>query len=328
MSLRVNIFCLILISGITAHAAGGSLRIYLPAEKTVESETPLLGETAMLIGDDALVKAAGGVNIGQFSTAGQFLLVDRQTVLSCLAAQGITPGQVQFNGAETMRVKRNEKTIKAERFLATAREYLENQLADQNTASFKLFRPAQNYVLPNQLSGIQLSARMSGQQSRGMQRVTVAVMHEGVEIHHQDLFFAVQYERKRPVAAGRIEAGATIGPDDVKLETYLSNVPEEDGVFLPYGMIAKRTIEAGKPVEPQFVQMKEAPVLVKRQQQVVLKIDSDALLISAQGQAMEDGRAGDLIRVRRGSRVTQDERYVVGRVMQDGTVRPILNEQG
>jgi flagella basal body P-ring formation protein FlgA len=320
-----RLFWIILISGAAASATGGNLRIYLPAEKTVESELPLLGETAMLIGDDMLVKEAGAVNIGQFSASGQLLLIDRQTVLSCLAAKGIMAGQVQFNGSELMRVKRNEKMISAERFLATAREYLENHLADQKTAAFKLFRPAQDYVLGGQMSGIQLKARMSGQQSRGMQRVTVAVMHEGVEIYRQELLFSVQYERKRPVAVERIEAGAVIGPDDVKLEAYLSNLPEEDGVFLPYGMIAKRAIDAGKPIEAVMVQPKEAPILVKRQQQVVLRIDSDALLISAHGQAMEDGRVGDLVRVRRGSRATNDERFVVGRVMQDGTVRPIVN---
>jgi flagella basal body P-ring formation protein FlgA len=315
---------LVLIAVTAAPAAGGNLRIYLPSEKTVESETPLLGQTAMLIGDDVLVRKASAVSIGQFSTAGQLLLIDRPTVLSCLAAKGIMPGQVEFNGAETMRVKRNEKTIPAERFLTTARQYLEHQLADQKTASFKLFRPAQDYVLPGEMSGIHLTARMSSQ-SRGMQRVTVAVLHEEVEIHHQDLLFAVQYERKRAVAAERIEAGAEIGPDDVKLEPFLSNLPEEDGVFLPYGMIAKRAIEAGKPIDPAVVELREAPVLIKRQQQVVLRIDSRLLQISAHGQAMEDGKAGDLIRVRRGSRATNDERYVVGRVMQDGTVHPILN---
>jgi len=323
---RYAAILILVVCGAVCRAADGSLRIYLPSEKTVESETPLLGETAMLIGDDGLVKEAQQVSLGKFAAAGQHLLIDRQTVLSCLAAKGIMPGQVQFNGAETMRVKRHEKTIKAERFVSTARQYLENQLAGQKAASFKLFRPAQDYVLASETADIHLSARMSGQQSRGMQRVTVGVIYDGVEIHHQEVFFAVQYERRRAVAAGPIEAGAEIGPDDVKLETYMSNMPEEDGVFLPYGMIARRTIEAGRPIEAGIVQPREAPVLVKRQQQVVLRIDSDVLLISAQGQAMEDGKAGDLIRVRRGSRATSDERFVVGRVMQDGTVRPILND--
>ena len=95
----------------------------------------------------------------------------------------------------------------------------------------------------------------------------------------------------------------------------MSNMPEEDGVFLPYGMIARRTIEAGRPIEAGIVQPREAPVLVKRQQQVVLRIDSDVLLISAQGQAMEDGKAGDLIRVKRAS---AGKKSGVGKKERDG----------
>jgi flagella basal body P-ring formation protein FlgA len=78
-------------------------------------------------------------------------------------------------------------------------------------------------------------------------------------------------------------------------------------------------------VERTSVDPKTSPVLVKRQQQVILKIDTELLQISAHGEAMEDGRAGDLIRVRRGSRTTGDERFVVGRIMSDGSVQPVLN---
>jgi flagella basal body P-ring formation protein FlgA len=305
--------------------AAGNVRIYLPPEKTVDSQILQLGQVALLLGDESLVQTVGTVQIGTFSAPGQQLLIDRPTLLSCLAAAGITAGQVQFNGAEISRVRRDEKTIAADRFTETARLFLENYLAGQKPASLKLIRPAQEFVLPSGSAEVELSARMSDQQSRGIQRVTVTVLQQGKEVGRQDVMFAVQYESRRAVAVRRMEAGTEITPDDIKIESYTTDRLEKEDLFLPYGMLAKRTIEAGVPLERTWVEPKVSPVLVKRQQQVILKIDTELLQISAHGEAMEDGRAGDLIRVRRGSRTTGDERFVVGRIMSDGTIQPILN---
>jgi hypothetical protein len=159
--------------------AAGNVRIYLPSEKSVDSQILQLSQVAMVLGDESLVQTAGTVQIGTFSAPGQQLLIDRQTILSCLAAAGIPAGQVQFNGAEISRVRRDEKTISADRFNQTARLFLENQLAGQKPAALKMIRPAQEFVLPSGSAEVELSARMSDQQSRGIQRVTVTVLQQG-----------------------------------------------------------------------------------------------------------------------------------------------------
>lgn len=315
---------ILLAASTTVWGAEKALRVYLPHEKTVESSTLQLGQLALLLGDEALVRAAETVGLGQFGATGQELTIDRQTVLSCLASSGIDSGQVQFNGAESVCVKRLEQTITADRFLETARAFLENRLAEDK-ASLKLFRPAQDYVLPGPACDIELKAQLPGAPSRGVQRVKVDILQRGMEIGHEEVLFTVQYERKRLTAAVRLEAGTELSPENTRIETYMSNQPEEDGMFLPYGTIAARAIEAGSVIEPACVEAKTQPVLIKRQQQVIVKIHTELLLVSAYGEAMEDGKAGDLIRVRRGSRATNDERFVVGRVMQDGTVRPMVN---
>lgn len=307
-----------------AWSADRNLRIYLPTEKTMETDMPQLGQIALLLGDAELVQAAAIVNVGQFAATGQQLTIDRQTVLSCLASAGIDARHVQFNGAESVCVKRLEQTVAASRFFETARLFLES-LPGESKASFKLLRPAQDLVIAEPSANIELAARLSGPQSSGTQRVTVAVMDGSVEIARQELLFTAQYERKRVVALQRLGAGAELTTENTRVETYLSNLPEEGEMFSPYGMVASKAIEAGRAIEPALVQPKTVPLMVKRQQQVVLRIDTDVLLVSAYGEAMEDGRIGDLIRVRRGSRQTNDERFVVGRVMQDGTVQPVLN---
>jgi flagella basal body P-ring formation protein FlgA len=59
-----------------------------------------------------------------------------------------------------------------------------------------------------------------------------------------------------------------------------------------------------------------APKLVRRGQPVTLVVRSGTLTISAQGRALSDGRAGDLVRV-----VSSSSRTIDGIVEGPGTVR-------
>ena len=87
-------------------------------------------------------------------------------------------------------------------------------------------------------------------------------------------------------------------------------------------MLTRQPVPKNKVIRGTMVQAKEAPLLIKRRQQVVLKYETGAFCISTQGEAKEDGKAGDMIRVERGT--GRDRRIVIGTVMPDGTVKPSL----
>lgn len=61
-------------------------------------------------------------------------------------------------------------------------------------------------------------------------------------------------------------------------------------------------------------------MLIRRNQQVLVQINSGALFVSAPGQALDEGKIGDLIRVRRGEK--SEERIIYCTIQADGTVRP------
>lgn len=75
------------------------------------------------------------------------------------------------------------------------------------------------------------------------------------------------------------------------------------------GMELRRAVRAGEPLTPSVV---SAPPLVQRGQQVLLSAGSDAISVSLQAQALEDGAAGELIRVRNLSSQKVLEAEVVG----------------
>ena len=122
------------------------------------------------------------------------------------------------------------------------------------------------------------------------------------------------------VARQPIPRGTPVRDGDLELvERNLSN--------LPYGyytesqpvvdQLAKRTIAAATVITPTMLQ---APKLVKRGELVSVIAETGALKIRTRGQALGDGKAGDLVRVRaEGSR-----RVVDGTVISTGVVKVTL----
>jgi flagella basal body P-ring formation protein FlgA len=61
-------------------------------------------------------------------------------------------------------------------------------------------------------------------------------------------------------------------------------------------------------------------VVIKRNQNVVIRIERPLLMVTAIGKAMNDGRTGEYIRVRN----LNSQRIILARVKEDGTVEPVF----
>jgi len=300
------------------------IRIYLPKDKTLASEVVELGQIAVVLGDDTLVPLANEMRLGQFTVHGQEIIIDRKTILSRLASSGIKASSIAFNGAETIRVRRDEDIIAADRFVDTACDYLRGQLSDEQFGTLKLIRPIKDYPLDDENEPVTLTALMSRRRSDCMKYVTVRVIRDGVELDRRELVFSVQYPCHRLIAKQSLLAGTLITPENTRIEKYMSNTPMQTFALVNYGMVAKRDIASGATITKTMAGHREVPVLIKKRQKVILKLDTGGLLVSVPGEATEDGRLGDIIQVQRGSRRTNDLKIVLGEVMPDGTVRPVL----
>ncbi|MHC5083161.1 MAG: flagellar basal body P-ring formation chaperone FlgA [Planctomycetota bacterium] len=312
----------LLVTACFAGAADDGLRIFLPSQKVISDDVIELGDIAIVLGDTEIARKINQIPLGTFAVVGQEIKVDRQTILSRLASEGIKPGSVKFNGSEITEVRRQENSIGASQFLETARNFVNAQLKGKKIESMKLVRAAVPYAMKESMEGVQLVPKMSPRQSGGVMRVTVSAMHQGVELTRQELIFGVQYQVRQLVALQDLPVGTMITPDNVAINTVVSNRPEADVLSLPYGMMTRQRIAKDKVVRASMVQPKEAPLLVKRRQKVVLKFETGAFSVSTQGEAKEDGKVGDMIRVERG--IGRDRRTVIGTVMPDGTVKPVL----
>jgi flagella basal body P-ring formation protein FlgA len=296
------------------------LRIYLPREVTIEGGTPNLGQVSIIRGEKSLVVRAGEVAVGRISVPGQEIVINRSMVLSRLACSGIPASKVTLTGAEKITVKRQQQIIRGEEFFERAKSFLDKNLpVDSVCESTPVLMP-KDLILQGQAEDVKFFARLveSGIKSRA--KVRIAVLANGREIGVREVTFRLRYSSRRVVTLVDIPAGAVISPENVSIEKTLSNYPEAADWSAPYGLIAKRRLPANTVVLANMVCPANPPVVVGRNQTVVIQFENPGLLITAIGKTMEQGRAGEYIKVRN----VDSRRIIVVKVNENGTVEPVF----
>ena len=155
----------------------------------------------------------------------------------------------------------------------------------------------------------------SGAFSRAVQ-LMVAIRIDRKEFTRIPVAFDVRMFGEAVIAAKSIARSQTITPDMVTVERVVM-APGQNVMTDPdevIGKVARRAIRANTLITQK---MAEAPLLVSRNDLVMLFIRKGGLHITTKGRALERGRRGDVIRVRNPS----SKRDVIGRVLDSRTVQ-------
>lgn len=298
--------------------AAGKLQVYLPRTVVISGEIALLRDVAVLKGDEAKIAKAGEIALGKIIRPGAEITIDKQTLMSRLASSNLYASEVVLTGAETVTIGRKGYVIKPEEFLAAAEQEIAKCSKDPSICRWKAAWLPKEFAVDGTGDDVKLIARPVSNGSQSQMRAAVAVMRNGKELCVRDIAFNAQYKNQRAVAAADIPPGATMTSDNVRIETYESAIPQA-GYIQPYGLAAKHQIQAGSVISAEMLESTRSPVLVSRNQGVVIQIKQPGLSITAMGQALEDGRAKECVKVRN----LDSRRVLVARVNDDGTVEPV-----
>lgn len=304
----------------SAAIGGASLKIYLFREAVVEGDDITLASAGIVRGaDEHTVAEIRGVVLGKFALSGQQVRIDRNTILSRLASEGFESGDVEISGAESVTVRRDEQIIKSERLVSVAREYIEST-GKYSGAKLSLLREPKEWILNSTVKDVNFKASEGLYQREGLAKVEVKVYEDGVEAGSREVEFGVTYKIQRAVASTDIKIGQALTGENIRIETVDSPRPQTDGWKVPYGLVATRPIRKGREITDLVADYPKPPVLIERRQNVMLKIEYGGLLVTSMGEALQEGKVGEFIRVRTGT--GRDGRIILGKVMEDGTVRP------
>ena len=296
------------------------LQVYLPREVTIKNDIPTLGQVGIIRGEESLSAKASEITLGRISLPGQEITVDRRVVLSRLACNGIPSATVVLTGAEKVLVKREHQVIKGSRFVEKALSFVEKNPPDDTVCEFSPIRIPKDLVIHGKNQDMKLLPHLVKSSIRNRAKVRVTVLAQGQEIGMREVSFQLKYNCRRAVTTIDIPRGAVVSPENMKTEKITSNYPESANWVLPYGLITKRRLPANTVIRPDMVELPKPPVLLKRNQNVIIKIDKPGLLVTAIGKTIQEGRVGEYIKVRN----VDSQRIILAKVNEDGTVEPVF----
>lgn len=323
-NLIISVFCVWLctVSGSEAVVKPAGLKIYLLREVVAKDANIDLSTVSIVRGADSYAPEAGCVGLGKFSLAGQEIVIDRATIMGRLASSGINTEGVVISGAQRVTVRREEKEISGDEYVEVAREFLMSRLKGSSVSTISATGKPPGKFISKQDKGFKLVPRMSKYSTASRPKVWVSFVLDGVEQGKCEISFSVKYKSRRVVATVDIEKGSVLNLENVKIETRESSTPENKGWVSPYGLIARRPISKGTVVRGDIAGPVKMPVVVKRRQTVLVKIETAGFYVSSFGEAMEDGEVDQFIRVKMNS--GRNARTIIGKVGADGSVRPVI----
>jgi flagella basal body P-ring formation protein FlgA len=322
----------------------GPLEIYLPREITINNDYLRLGQVAIIRllpqsgdpGDDSLAAKAGSILLGRFSVPGQKVIVERSTILSRLACNGIPAQKVTLTGAKTVTVKQQQQIIKGERFVELAKSFLRDpalresennppagsalSLSNGSACQLEPVRIPPDLILAGPSKDVKFSPQLIETGQTNQAKVRIAVLAEGKELATREVALRFKYNCRRAVTLTQIAAGALITPENVKIEGVVCDYPEPANWRPPYGLVARRRLPANTVIDADTLDSAKTAVRIGRNETVVIRVQMPGLVVTAMGKTMQDGRVGEHIKVRN----LDSQRMILCRVNEDGTVEPIL----
>jgi len=296
------------------------LQVHLPREVTVQGSLLTLGQIGILRGDPSQVAAASKIAMGQLSAPGQRAVLDRPTILSRLASSGVPADRVRLTGAEAVAVRRFHRTISSDELIEVGRTFLRQHPPAPMIYDAVVPVKPKDIILSNDVAELQVTPRFVRSQARGVVGVQIVVTADGNEIGVRDLSFRLKFQARRAVTTQEIPEGMVLTQDNVKVETIVSDQPEATGWRPPYGLIAVRKLAEDTELRADLVSAAQMPIVVQRNRSVVIRIERPGLTVTASGTALQEGRAGDFVKVKN----ADSSRVIVCKVNADGTVEPVL----
>ncbi len=297
-----------------------SVQIHLPREIKIKGQTLSLDQIAVVRGDEPLVAKANEIVLGRFSMPGQEIVIDRTTILSRLACNGIDASKVTLTGAEKIMVKRQQKVIGGSEFVEIARSFLMKNPPAGSICSVNPMVIPKDLFVSETSKDIKLVPCMIENTSKSCAKIQIAVSADGKQIGTREVTLRLKYNYRRAVTLVELDAGKILSPENIKIEKVASNYPEPPNWSAPYGLVTRCLIDANTVIQSGMISSAKPEVLLERNKTVLIRFENPGLLVTAVGKTMQKGSLGEYIKVRN----VDSQRIILAKVKEDGTVEPIF----
>jgi flagellar basal body P-ring formation protein FlgA len=303
-SLFHSFFCLFLGAFTVGPFAMGApnvdvFSIALQSEAAVQSDVILLKDVAELTGKDSIrIQQLGQIKLGSAPAFGSVRTFSRYQITEAvrneggsLPTEGITGAnavQIRFQGRpadpkEIMELLRSH--------LVTMRRWQESEIRVDSIGNLS------GIELPPGPCKLQISSNglMFGHRNV---LVTVEIMQNGRVLRSFWITAGVRISAGILTAARKISSGESVAQDALLKKNVEIADLRADYARNPEDVIGKMAIKTILPGEPLTLDVVKEPFLIKHGETVNLRLERNGIILNSTGRAEQDGRLGQVIRVR------------------------------
>jgi flagella basal body P-ring formation protein FlgA len=291
--------------------------VSLQAESTVRGPEIRLGEVAEIQGrDTALAERLRRIEIGRAPLPGLSRTLDLNYLKARLRLQQVDLETLVFDVPSAVAVTTASQRVSGTDLVKAVRQHiLAARETDATGLSIVATSTPPDLTLPAGALEFKVKGRPGGELT-GSFSLPVETWVDGVLIRSVSIPVRVSALFEVLVAARPIGRQELLATETVRVERREVNAGQEPlrDIGAIQGRRAVRPIIPGEPILPTML---EQPPLVRRGEIVLLTIEGKGLRAIAKGEAREEGKAGQVIRVRN----LASGREVYGQVEAERTVR-------
>lgn len=303
--------------------AWAAVVVRVAPEVTVQKDEILLGDLGAIEGDEPLASRLRQLRLGPAPLVGTSQRLDGETLRSRLRAAQIDPAKVQILLPDRIVVTRAFQLVPASAIVeAVKREALLRlgaRAGSGEAAGPLAIVPAGRIDDLRVPTGeVLLDPRLhEGPAGSAFLAATVVVRVNSRDYQTLSMTFRVGRYQQVVVAARPLEPKTVLGAADFRIDSVSSTELPADAlpaIAEPGDLEVLRPVKSGEVITPRMLRQK---IAVKRGEIVTLILEGRGFRITTHGQAAEDARRGDTVRVVNAT----SKRDVLGKVEGPGMVR-------
>ena len=286
----------ILLISLLITTPGFCLDIKLHKEALVTKDVILLGDVATISPENLEAKQWAEHQISRAPAPGEEKVIQSHSLISSLRHLA-GADKIRWSGSENIIVKRQGIELRKEQLKQIVAEFLQHnieKLPDANLR-FTSVRAPETIVLPT--GNLTYTVTPSKPGIIGSSSFSIVFQVNGKTVKNCTVRGKLEAMAEVATARVNIRKGSIITADQLNMTS--QDISKLDTPFpaidLVVGMLAKRTIRAGRAIDNKNV---EQPPVIAKGEQVKIFAGKGGLQISTNGIAIMDGRLGEYIRVK------------------------------
>lgn len=323
MAIGRSVLVAALALAVSAEAAWALVTVRVAPEVSVQRDDLVLGDLGPIEGDEPLASRLRQLRLGPAPVVGATQRLDGDTLRNRLRAAHVDLARVQMLLPDRIVVTRAFQVVPASAIVeAVKREALLRPAgrsgSGEGAGNVAIVPAGRIDDLRVPTGEVVIDPRLhDGPMGSAFLAATVVVKVNGRDYQTLSMTFRVGRYQQVVVAARPLEPRTVLGPADFRTDSVSSTELPADAlasVAEPADLEVLRPVKAGEVITPRMLRQK---ITVKRGDLVTVILEGRGFRITTQGQATEDARRGDTVRV---VNVTS-KRDVLGKVEGPGVVR-------